>query len=225
MDISNIRIVAQWKATCSLSTIWQHWGRAARDRGLQGTVILFAEKEYFDDVREEKRQRQEAQKRKATKPLTVQTPASKRQLCNSGTIVAGRPQGMPLDGSLLDVEVSGDEDESDLSGGEGKATMTDHTVRVSKADGSKGAGKVIGNKEWREMVQLTGSKLDRKHPRPWRKRKELDPAMDCLINAHLRAGLHCRRKVFDLHFDNASAGEKASIILHTETYRLFLCRY
>ena len=62
MDISNIRIVAQWKATCSLSTIWQRWGHAARDRGLQGIVILFAEKEYFDDVREEKRQRQEARK-------------------------------------------------------------------------------------------------------------------------------------------------------------------
>ena len=208
MDISNIRIVAQWKATCSLSTIWQRWGHAARDRGLQGIVILFAEKEYFDDVREEKRQRQEAWKRKAEKTRTVHTPALKRRLCSSGTITTSQPQDT-LDGSLLDVEVSGDEDESDLSGDEGQVTVAGHRVGESEAlDGGKGPGKVIGETEWREMMQLA-SKSDRKHPRARRKRKELDPAMDCLINAHLRAGLHCRRKVFDLHFDNASAGENS----------------
>ncbi|KIJ10932.1 hypothetical protein PAXINDRAFT_85280 [Paxillus involutus ATCC 200175] len=50
MDVSNIVIVGQWRATCNLSTIWQRWGRAARDRGLPGHVVLFAEKDYFDDV-------------------------------------------------------------------------------------------------------------------------------------------------------------------------------
>ncbi|KAG2139341.1 hypothetical protein DEU56DRAFT_690434, partial [Suillus clintonianus] len=55
----------QWRATCSLSTVWQHFGRAIRNRALQGTVSLFAEKEHFDDVREEKPKRQQNKKRKA----------------------------------------------------------------------------------------------------------------------------------------------------------------
>ncbi|KIJ18399.1 hypothetical protein PAXINDRAFT_71362 [Paxillus involutus ATCC 200175] len=38
-----------------------------------------------------------------------------------------------------------------------------------------------------------------------RKRKELDPAMDYLINAGVRDGLQCCRKVFHIHFDNAAA--------------------
>ncbi|KIK74314.1 hypothetical protein PAXRUDRAFT_20000 [Paxillus rubicundulus Ve08.2h10] len=29
MDVSDIVIVGQWRATCNLSTIWQRWGRAA----------------------------------------------------------------------------------------------------------------------------------------------------------------------------------------------------
>ncbi|KAG1788899.1 hypothetical protein EV424DRAFT_1270021, partial [Suillus variegatus] len=49
IDISDIRIVIQWRATwCSLSTIWQRFGRAVQNMSLDGTVILFAEKEYFD---------------------------------------------------------------------------------------------------------------------------------------------------------------------------------
>jgi hypothetical protein len=46
-----------------------------------------------------------------------------------------------------------------------------------------------------------------------KKQRELDPAMDWLINAHLW-GIGCCCKVFDLHFDNASAlvGENVFII-------------
>ncbi|KAG2743438.1 P-loop containing nucleoside triphosphate hydrolase protein, partial [Suillus brevipes Sb2] len=50
MDVPDILLVIQWRATCNLSTLWQRWGRAARDKQLQGTAILFAEKEHFDDV-------------------------------------------------------------------------------------------------------------------------------------------------------------------------------
>ncbi|KAG2140002.1 hypothetical protein BD769DRAFT_1350390 [Suillus cothurnatus] len=50
MDVPDILLVIQWKATCKLATLWQRWGHAVRDCGLQGTAILFAEKEYFDDV-------------------------------------------------------------------------------------------------------------------------------------------------------------------------------
>jgi len=45
--------------------------------------------------------------------------------------------------------------------------------------------------------------------RPQKRRKrELEPAMDYLINAENRVGIGCRRKVFDVCFENDAAGEK-----------------
>ncbi|KAG1793670.1 uncharacterized protein HD556DRAFT_1208251, partial [Suillus plorans] len=37
-----------------LMTLWQQFGCAVRDRSLQGTALLFVEKEYFDDERQAK---------------------------------------------------------------------------------------------------------------------------------------------------------------------------
>ncbi|KAG1853940.1 hypothetical protein DFJ58DRAFT_613830, partial [Suillus subalutaceus] len=48
MDVPDVTLVIQWRASCRLSAIWQWFGRAARDRTLEGTALLFAEKEYFD---------------------------------------------------------------------------------------------------------------------------------------------------------------------------------
>ena len=39
MDLANIMIIVQWKATCSLCTLWQRFGRAACG-GQTGTAIL-----------------------------------------------------------------------------------------------------------------------------------------------------------------------------------------
>lgn len=51
MDVPDILLVIQWRATCKLAALWQRFGRAARDKQLTGTAILFAEKEHFDDER------------------------------------------------------------------------------------------------------------------------------------------------------------------------------
>ncbi|KIJ12990.1 hypothetical protein PAXINDRAFT_14203 [Paxillus involutus ATCC 200175] len=205
MDVSDIVIVGQWRATCNLSTIWQQWGRAARDRGLPGHVVLFAEKDYFDDVREAKHQR------KAKKTPTAQAPTTKRRACPTGNGITAVPvtqcqpvtrlQDVAESGGPLDIE-SSEEDESGLSDiGERDIVMGMEDAAghgKDTADGGKGAGEVI-EKELREMMQ---AKPDKK---PQKRCKVLDPAMDFLINAHLRTGFHCRRKVFDLHFNNAAA--------------------
>jgi superfamily II DNA/RNA helicase len=44
MDVPDIKIIVQYKATCNLSTLWQRFGRAARKQGLEATVILLVEK-------------------------------------------------------------------------------------------------------------------------------------------------------------------------------------
>ncbi|KAG1724779.1 hypothetical protein EDB19DRAFT_1834031 [Suillus lakei] len=65
MDVPDIILVIQWQATCSLSTVWQRFGHAIRNCVLQGTALLFAKKEHFDVVCEEKRKHQQNKKRKA----------------------------------------------------------------------------------------------------------------------------------------------------------------
>ncbi|KIK11093.1 hypothetical protein PISMIDRAFT_123296, partial [Pisolithus microcarpus 441] len=126
MDVPDISLVIQWRATCKLAALWQRFGRAVRDKRLTGTALLFAEKEHFDDERAAKAARKA--KRAATRKWTAK--------------------------------------EADLADREGQFTVH--------------AGK--------------------------RRKKDLDPGVDYLINASEHSGVKCRRKVFDMCFDNAAAG-------------------
>jgi superfamily II DNA/RNA helicase len=57
MDLPDITIVIQWRVTPSISALWQRFGRCVRDPTLEGTAIIFAEKEYFDVFANEKKKR------------------------------------------------------------------------------------------------------------------------------------------------------------------------
>ncbi|KAK2464056.1 hypothetical protein APHAL10511_003926 [Amanita phalloides] len=74
MDLPDIRIIVQWGATCSISTLWQRFGQCVRDPNLQGTAILFTEKENLDSERSKKADR--AEKRRAK---TAPKKAAKQQ--------------------------------------------------------------------------------------------------------------------------------------------------
>ncbi|KII86188.1 hypothetical protein PLICRDRAFT_114870, partial [Plicaturopsis crispa FD-325 SS-3] len=54
LDLPDIRIVIQWKATCDLCSLWQRFGRAARGLGQEAIAIFFVEKKYFDEERKKK---------------------------------------------------------------------------------------------------------------------------------------------------------------------------
>jgi ATP-dependent DNA helicase RecQ len=175
MDIPDIILVIQWRATCKLSTVWQRFGHAIRDCALQGLALLFAEKEYFDDVREEKWKRQQNKKRKADTPQNQQ--AAKQQVIEEGTV----PVPPPTKAQSTEPEGMTDAGVSGLS-------PADTLGNVSVSD--------------TQLKELIKPNLDVVSKQ--KKQRELDPAMDWLINAHLR-GIGCHRKVFDLHFDNVSA--------------------
>ena len=81
MDLPDIRIVIQWKATCDLCTLWQRFGRAARGAGQEATAILFVEKKDTGEERvlkaaraaqrlAKKKEGVTGQKRKAATELT-----------------------------------------------------------------------------------------------------------------------------------------------------------
>ncbi|KAG6851504.1 hypothetical protein C0991_008516, partial [Blastosporella zonata] len=51
MDVDDIEIVVQYKATCNLCTLWQRFGRAARGWGQEAVAILLVEKKDTSEER------------------------------------------------------------------------------------------------------------------------------------------------------------------------------
>jgi len=79
MDLANIKIIVQWKATCSLCTLWQRFGRAACG-GQTGIVILLVEKKDTNEERQAKAKKEVAAALKKAKE-GVST-SSKRKSAN-----------------------------------------------------------------------------------------------------------------------------------------------
>jgi superfamily II DNA/RNA helicase len=79
MDIPNISTIVNWGATsCSLSTIWQRFGRCVRNQALEGIAILFTEKDNLDPEREKKAEKAKQRKRSSEKKQGVDL-SNKRQ--------------------------------------------------------------------------------------------------------------------------------------------------
>ena len=73
IDLKDIELVIQWKVTCDPCILWQRFGRAARDKNLQATALLFVESKDCDQVEEKK-----TRKRKAVEEGDKPQPQSKR---------------------------------------------------------------------------------------------------------------------------------------------------
>ncbi|KIP02702.1 hypothetical protein PHLGIDRAFT_78720, partial [Phlebiopsis gigantea 11061_1 CR5-6] len=68
VDLSDIEIIIQWKCTCDMDTLWQRFGRAARDAKREAIAILFVEAKYFDEDREKATERaRKEEKRRANR--------------------------------------------------------------------------------------------------------------------------------------------------------------
>ena len=58
IDLTDIGLVIQWKVTCDPCILWQRFGRAARNKRLQATALLFVESKDCDQVEEKKVRKQ-----------------------------------------------------------------------------------------------------------------------------------------------------------------------
>ena len=76
IDVQGVKIIVQYKATCDLCTLWQHFGRAARGADEDAIAILLVEKKDTDEERSAK-----ATKRKAGEELNTQ-PAKRPALAD-----------------------------------------------------------------------------------------------------------------------------------------------
>ena len=56
MDLPDIKLVVQYCAPTSISTLWQRFGRCVGDPFLNGIPTLLAEKEYFDHTTKKRKQ-------------------------------------------------------------------------------------------------------------------------------------------------------------------------
>ncbi|KIK76826.1 hypothetical protein PAXRUDRAFT_17914 [Paxillus rubicundulus Ve08.2h10] len=203
MDVSDIKLIIQWRATCKLATLWQRFGRAVQNKELTRTVILFAEKDFFDDECEakntRKRQRESTRKRKASKKLT-QPPATKRLRLTvpseSSTSNGGNagPEGGDSDSEESDEEYLGNYSAPRTLDNNGRPSHLPQDSNTRLADLKD---TLVEAARARNLKQMG-------HPEKQCKR-ELDPVMDYLINTEKRAGLMCRRKVFDVCFENDTA--------------------
>ncbi|KAF6765850.1 P-loop containing nucleoside triphosphate hydrolase protein [Ephemerocybe angulata] len=57
MDLPDIKLVIQYKATCDLCTLWQRFGRGARGLGTDAVAILLVEKKDLESERQAKAER------------------------------------------------------------------------------------------------------------------------------------------------------------------------
>jgi len=202
MDVPDIALVVQWRATCNLSALWQRFGRAARNRELTGTALLFAEREHFDDEREAKAARKA--RRLETRKRKAKDASSPGPLC---PIKQGLLETGPSTSSLAVPNVVADGSSDEGSDGE-----HDTVPLVNGVDPERSAAVLL-----EAMVEaiMKGSQsaghtvLTGKH-----RKRVLDPALDLLINTGCRPGVGCCRAVFNACFDNSQAGERFHNVTH-----------
>jgi superfamily II DNA or RNA helicase len=175
MDLPDIQVVVQWRASCNLMTLWQRLGRGARDRTYTSKAIFLVEKEYLDEEREKKLKRQRARKdnlkkqnaKKKNAPL--QSITNKRLRTDSNT---SQRVAVDLEGSSSSSEESETEE------------LTSDLVRVDENFNKRETDMIISELHCRYSTTI---------PAPRKKKSDpLEPAMDDLINARFRK-LKCRK--------------------------------
>lgn len=95
MDLSDIKIIVQWKAKCDLCSLWQRFGRAVRG-GDKGFVFLLVEAKDTDEDREKKARAKERRKKKKEGKRNADTDLGgplKRQASGSDTSTRPQPNG------------------------------------------------------------------------------------------------------------------------------------
>lgn len=217
LDIPDIQLVIQWRATCKLPMLWQHFDRAVRNKTLTGTALLLAEKEYFDDERAakavRKAQRKSSRKRKAqgTHPPNQPRPPAKCQLvCSSNRGHGDASEHGPEAGSSAVVtsraHASGNTQAGSLQVGSSDESESDDDIEDGQGVVTCSESSSLGLEGLlRSMSDIQHTQKQSGHCNRRRKRV-LDPAVDYLINAENQPGFSCRRKVFDVCFDNSTAG-------------------
>lgn len=101
MDIPDIGLVVQWRANCSLSALWQRFGRGARDGKLVAVAVFLVEQEHFDEPRQQKLERSQqlksgGKKRKVGTVGVIDPTDTKRPCVETKTEDTGSVKKFPI---------------------------------------------------------------------------------------------------------------------------------
>jgi hypothetical protein len=178
MDLPDIQVVVQWRASCNLMTLWQRLGRGTRDRTYTAVAIFLVEKEHFDEEREKKLVRRQRVRKTKKQNSPLQPITNKRVRTMSST--SRRAAVDNVEG------FSCSSDESETEELTSMALMTPTPVTVREDENSKKRETDLKISQLRHRYSTTVSAPRKKKSDP------LEPAMDDLINAQSRK-LGCRR--------------------------------
>lgn len=195
VDISDIEIVVQWRATCNLDTLWQRFGRAARGVGRSGIAIFLVEAKYFDEV-----------KRKATENAQRSMEKSKNQEAAKQT--AKRKKGTH-DNVANKKARTGSVEEAQAS-----STVLQSQPGSSNSNGEEGDGELTVFEKLRvEFGYASKKKKKAARVKSYAKEKtkedeEVDPAIDAVINAGEEAReIGCYRAPIMAFYENDIIGK------------------
>lgn len=164
-----------------MCTLWQRFGRAARDQKLEGTAIFFVEPKYFDSERQKREVNAKKRKRKGENYQKTKR-------------VAGNPTNDTTQPVPIQIHLDGPDEEEDSEGLEnGIDQDLELQLPNDAADDNDDARRAVYSTRKHKVSPLTVIKAHQKF--------QLEPAMDDMINAGNR-GLGCRRKPLKLFFNN-----------------------
>jgi superfamily II DNA or RNA helicase len=70
MDLTDIDIIVQYRATCNLCMLWQRFGRGARGAGREAVGILLVDKKHTEEGQETVSGKKNAPKNNESTPPT-----------------------------------------------------------------------------------------------------------------------------------------------------------
>jgi superfamily II DNA/RNA helicase len=195
MDLPDIEIVVQWKATCELSMLWQRFGRAARGTGKEAIAILLVEKKDTNEERVKKADR--AVKRKQKKENSTKRKAKTedlKQRRHKRPALVDRSTNIQVKAEADDTDIGSCDGEDDDKGFEGfEAANPDDLDSV----GLEECRAQYANQERADKSQVVQA---RGHQGP-----QIGSALDDFINDGGR--FRCRRTVLMLFFGNDKTRE------------------
>ena len=210
MDLPDITLIIQWKATCDLCTLWQRFGRAVRDMRLEGKALFLVEPKYFDTTKKTRADAAKERKRKAAQREAGNPHPAKRARTTKGSKPTKQaPEGpvvQPIlqegqaEGSMADVE-----EESECTSAETNQAMSDTQTRLPEGstaipdDTSRAAFEAL-----RRVAYAEVPKTERKRTK-W-KVDEIEPALDDMINAASRQDIRCFRLPVIVNFAQRKSG-------------------
>ena len=195
MDLPDVELVVQYRATCGICTLWQRFGRAARDRTRTAKVLFLVEPKHYDEVKTQKATRQAERKRKADQAQLGDPGRAFKKVCGAtGPVATGAPgEDAPIGAPGTEPIAQGlGDDEEMVEAPDAVTPSAPSTVTPSPGHTAD------VHAERRRLYNQPPSKV----PQRGRKsRDELEPAMDDMINAKSR-GLGCSRAPLTIHFGN-----------------------